>query len=130
MRVQTEDDISSALTELARDPNSGLITMIDSFLFVHRKLIIDLTTRLKIPTISQATEFAVEGGLITYAVNGLDLFRHAASYIDRILRGTKPSELPVQAPTKFDLTINLKTAATLGLTVPPSLLARADEVIE
>jgi putative ABC transport system substrate-binding protein len=128
--VQTEEDIDAALTKLARDPNSSLIIMIDSFLFAHRKLILDLTTRHKIPAISQAKELTVEGGLMTYGVNGPDLFKQAASYVDRILRGAKPSELPVQAPTKFDLVINLKTATALGLTVPPTLLATADELIE
>ena len=128
--VQTEADIETALSKIAHNSSSGVVIMLDSFMFVHRKLIIDLTARHNIPAINPFTEMTVEGGLISYSGNGPDLFNRAAAYIDRILRGAKPSELPVQAPTKFNLVINLKTAAALGLTVPPALLATADEVIE
>jgi putative ABC transport system substrate-binding protein len=108
----------------------SVIAMTDSFMFVHRKVIVELTARHKVPAISFVREAAMEGGSISYGVDGLDSFSRAAPYIDRILRGAKPGELPVQAPTKFELVINLKTATTLGLDVPPPLIARADEVIE
>ena len=104
--------------------------MADSFLLVHRKLIIERTARLKIPAIYAIQSVPREGGLIFYGTDTEDLFARAAVYVDRILRGAKPAELPVQIPTKFKLAINVRTAKALGLDVPPSLLARADEVIE
>ena len=96
---------------------------------VHRKSIIDLTARHKVPAIYYVDSMAVEGGLISYGIDNVDLFRRAASYVDRILRGAKPGDLPVQYPSKFELVINLKTAKALGLTIPQSVLAHADEVI-
>jgi putative tryptophan/tyrosine transport system substrate-binding protein len=128
--VRDDIDIRAGITELARDPGSGLIAMNDSFIVVHRKLIIDLAARHQIPTVYPAKELTIEGGLISYGVDAPDFFSRAAAYVDRILRGAKPSELPVQGPTKFELVINLKTAKALGRSVPPTLLARADEVIE
>jgi putative tryptophan/tyrosine transport system substrate-binding protein len=128
--VQSDDDIQAIVTKMAGDENSGLIAMTDGFMFVHRKLFIELTKRHKIPAMSFVRAMAVEGGLISYSVDSMDLFARSASYIDRILRGVRPADLPVQAPTKFELVINLKTAKALGLDVPSSLLARADEVIE
>jgi putative ABC transport system substrate-binding protein len=128
--VRSDDEIETALARIARDPGSGLIAMIDSFIFVHRRLIIELTARHNIPSVYPVRDVTVDGGLISYGVEGADLFVRAASYADRILRGANPAELPVQGPTKFELVINLNTARALGLTVPPSLLARADEVIE
>jgi putative ABC transport system substrate-binding protein len=125
--VQSEPDIENVIMGLGREPDSGLILMNDIFLFVHRKLINSLTTSNKVPAIFF---LKTEDGLISYGVNNADLFEKAAGYIDRILRGTKPAELPVQVPTKYVLVINLKTAKALGLDVPPMLLARADEVIE
>ncbi len=104
--------------------------MPDSFNIVHRERIIALAARHKIPVIYPYRYAITEGGLISYGVDQVDLFRRTAAYVDRILRGTKPAELPVQAPVKFELAINLKTAKTLGLTVPLTLQARADEVIE
>jgi putative ABC transport system substrate-binding protein len=125
--VRSEPDIENVIMGLGREPDSGLILMNDIFLFVHRKLINSLTTSNKVPAIFF---LKTEDGLISYGVNNADLFEKAAGYIDRILRGTKPAELPVQVPTKYVLVINLKTAKALGLDVPPMLLARADEVIE
>jgi putative ABC transport system substrate-binding protein len=129
--VQKDNAIEMAIMELAHDHSgSGLILMTDSFMQVHRRLIIELTTRHKIPAMSYGRDVPVEGGLISYGVDGPDLFARAAPYVDRLLRGAKPTELPVQAPTKFELVINLQTAKALGLTVPPTLLVRADDVIE
>jgi putative ABC transport system substrate-binding protein len=96
----------------------------------HRDLIIGLAARHKLPTVYVERLFTAAGGLVSYGANFADQYRQAATYIDRILKGERPENLPVQAPTKYDLVINLKTAKTLGLTVPPTLLARADEVIE
>jgi ABC-type uncharacterized transport system substrate-binding protein len=97
---------------------------------VHRDLIVTLAARHKLPTIYPQRAFVVGGGLISYGADFLDQYRRAAGYVDRILKGEKPTDLPVQAPTKYDLAINLKTAKSLGLAVPPAMLARADEVIE
>src|SRR5262245_65758406 len=97
---------------------------------VHRDLIITLAARHKLPAVYQERNYADAGGLISYGPNFLDQYRRAAGYVDRILRGEKPANLPVQAPTKYELVINMKTANALGITVPPDLLARADEVIE
>jgi putative ABC transport system substrate-binding protein len=104
--------------------------MDDSFMAVHQATIISSSVRNKLPAIFVGREFVKNGGLISYIPDITDLFRRAAGYVDRILRGEKPTDLPVQTPTKFDIAINLKTAKTLGLTVPPALLATADEVIE
>jgi putative ABC transport system substrate-binding protein len=128
--VQKDNAIEMAILDLARDSGSGLILMTDSFVHVHRRFIIELTTGHKMPAMSYGRDVPVEGGLISYGVDSPDLFARAALYVDRLLRGAKPNELPVQAPTKFELVINLKTAKALGLTIPPTLLARADEVIE
>ncbi len=128
--VQSISDIEVAIAALGRAPGGGLIVMTDSFMTVHRKSIIDLTARYKVPAISFITVMTKEGGLISYGVDIPDLFARSALYVDRILRGTKPADLPVQLPTKFELVINLKTAKALGLTVPPTLLVRADKLIE
>ncbi len=100
------------------------------FAFAHRDLIITLAARHRLPAVYPYSYFVTGGGLVSYGPNQIDQFRRAASYVDRILRGEKPTDLPVQAPTKYELVINLKTAKALGLDVPPMLLARADEVIE
>ena len=102
----------------------------DVFLIVHRGKIIELAARYRVPTIYQYDYFARDGGLVSYGVDVPDLFRRAGSYVDRVLNGVSPADLPVQAPTKFQLVINLKTAKALGLTMPPTLLSSADEVIE
>ena len=114
----------------AREPNSGLVVMPDSFLIAHRLAIISLAARYRLPTIYPYRLFAEVGGLLSYGVEQTDNFRRAAIYVDRILKGEKPSDLPVQAPVKFELVVNLKTAKALGLTIPGTFLQRADEVIE
>jgi putative ABC transport system substrate-binding protein len=115
---------------IAREPNGGLMTLPDVFLNVHRERIVELTTRYRVPAIYTYRCFITGGGLISYGPDVIDQYVRAASYVDRILKGEKPAELPVQAPTKYELVINLKTAETLGLTVSPTLLSRTDEVIE
>src|SRR3984893_17825542 len=127
--VHSEADIDTLIIQLGHEPGGGLIVMTDSFNVVHRKSIVAATRQNNVPAIMDYLLFR-EGGLISYGVDIFDLFRRAAGYVDRILRGSKPAELPVQLPTKFQLLVNLKTAKALGLTIPPSLLARADEVIE
>jgi putative tryptophan/tyrosine transport system substrate-binding protein len=114
----------------ASSPNGGLIVPVSASGLVHRERIISLAARHRLPTVYAYRVFVVNGGLLTYSTDISNQYRRAASYVDRILKGEKPGELPVQSPTKYDLVINLKTAKTLGLTVPPTLLARADEVIE
>jgi putative ABC transport system substrate-binding protein len=128
--VRSEAEIERAFAALARKPGSGLIIMPDNFTALHRELIISLAARYRLPTIYPYRYFAEAGGLISYGIDATDLFRRGASYIDRILKGAKPADLPVQAPTKYEFVINLKTARALGLTVPRILLAGADAVIE
>jgi ABC-type uncharacterized transport system substrate-binding protein len=128
--VHNDLEVESAIAALGREPGGGLIVMPDSFNIVHRERIIALAARHKLPVIYPYRYAIREGGLISYGVDQVDLFRRTAAYVDRILRGTKPAELPVQAPVKFELAINLKTAKALGLTVPLTLQASADEVIE
>jgi putative ABC transport system substrate-binding protein len=123
-------DIERAVESFARAPNGGLVVPPDITMIVHRDLIIALATRHRMPAIYSFRFFVAAGGLMSYGVDQADLFRQAASYVDRILRGDKPADLPVQAATKFETTVNLKTAKALGLTVPPGLLVAADEVIE
>ena len=130
--VQATSDIEATLVRLARQPNGGLLLFGDSFMRLHQKLIVDLTGRYRLPSISAQSGFAKEGGLMDYGPS-TDLagqFRQAATYVDRILKGSKPGDLPVQAPDRYRLVINLKTAKALGLTVPLPLLGLADEVIE
>jgi putative tryptophan/tyrosine transport system substrate-binding protein len=128
--VHDKAQLESVITAQAQQPNSGLIVMPDSFNINHRREITSLTARSRFPAVYPQRIYTEIGGLLSYGNDPLDNFRRAAIYTDRILRGTKPSELPVQVPVKFELVINLKTAKTLGLEVPPTLLARADEVIE
>jgi len=128
--VHNAAEIELAITKFAGEPNGGLIAIPHTVTVVNQASIIDLATRNRLPTIFAFRYSAVAGALMSYGVEADDLYRRAASYVDRILKGTKPSDLPVQAPSKFELAINLKTARTFGLTVPPMLLGRADEVIE
>jgi putative ABC transport system substrate-binding protein len=123
-------DIARALTEFAQAPDGGLIVAPAPPTFDNRQLIVDMAERLRLPAVYSYRFFVTSGGLLAYGIDGKDLWRAAASYIDRILRGEPPGELPVQLPTKYYLAINMNAARALGLTVPPSLLARADEVIE
>jgi putative ABC transport system substrate-binding protein len=118
------------MTMLGREPGGGLIVPPDGFLLAYRKLMIELAARYRLPAIYGYPIFAVEGGLIAYGTEFAKQFREAAGYIDRILKGANPADLPIQTPTKFDLAINLKTAKALGLEVPPQVIALADEVIE
>jgi putative ABC transport system substrate-binding protein len=122
--------IERDVTEFARDPNGGLIVVVSTASQIHRGLIVGLAARHRLPAVYPYRFFVAHGGLISYGPELVGLYRRAAGYVDRILRGEKPADLPVQAPTKYELAINLKTAKALGLSAPPSLLARADEVIE
>src|SRR5262245_61957006 len=128
--VRDAGEIERAITAFARSSNGGLIVTGSPLALVHRDLLITLAGRHRLPAVYPFRYFATSGGLIAYGPNATDPYRRAASYIDRILKGEKPADLPVQAPTKYELVINLKTANALGLTVPDRLLARADEVIE
>jgi putative tryptophan/tyrosine transport system substrate-binding protein len=128
--VRSDIEIDKALTALGREPGGGLICLQGAFLLAHRALIILAAARNNVPAVYNFSAYARDGGLLSYGVDFVDTWRRAASYVDRILRGAKPSELPVQFPVKYEMVVNLKTAKALGLTVPQSILLRADEVIE
>jgi putative ABC transport system substrate-binding protein len=128
--VHDAPEIERAVTAFARSANGGLIVTGSALTALHRDLIITLAARHKLPAVYWERFFVIGGGLISYGADSIDPHRRAAGYVDRILKGEKPADLPVQAPVKYELAINLKTARALGLTVPPTLLARADEVIE
>jgi putative ABC transport system substrate-binding protein len=128
--VHDPAEIEPAIAAFAREPNGGLISGNDVFTVANRRLILSLAERYQLPAIYQYRQFAAEGGLMSYGPDTVDIFRRSAAYVDRVLKGEKPADLPIQAPTKFEFVINLKTANALGLTVPTTLLARADEVIE
>jgi putative ABC transport system substrate-binding protein len=128
--VRATSDIERAVAAFARTPMGGLIVTADPAAIVHREAIITLAARHRLPAIYPYRFFVTSGGLISYGLDNVEQHRLAAGYVDRILKGEKPADLPVQAPTKYELVINLKTAKALGLEVPPTLLARADEVIE
>jgi len=131
VNVREASEIERAVAAFARVPNGGLIVTAGARTYLHRNVIVTLAARHKLPAIYNERSFvAGGGGLISYGPDFVDQYRRAATYVDRILKGEKPTDLPVQAPTKFDLVINLKTSKTLGLNVPATLLARADEVIE
>jgi putative ABC transport system substrate-binding protein len=128
--VRSDDEIEHAVSGLGREPGGGLIVMLDVFAATHRPAIIAQATANRMPTIFPWRFGATDGALASYGVDVTDLHRRAAAYVDRILKGAKPADLPVQQPTKFELVINLKTAKALGIEVPPTLLATADEIIE
>ena len=130
VNVRDAAEIERAIAAFARAANGGLVVTGSALVAVHRHLIIALAGRHKLPAVYVNRSFVVDGGLISYGPDFIDQYRRAAGYVDRILKGEKPADLPVQAPTKYELVINLKTAKALGLDVPPTLLARADEVIE
>jgi putative ABC transport system substrate-binding protein len=128
--VRAASDLDRVFDSLARETNGGLIVLPDISMTNHREVIIALAARHRVPAVYPFRYFAASGGLMSYGTDVAEVFWRAAAYVDRILRGTSPGDLPVQAPTKYELVINLKTAKALGLEVPPTLLARADEVIE
>jgi putative ABC transport system substrate-binding protein len=128
--VHSDAEIEEAIIDLGHEPGGGLIVMPDVFVAVHRTPIILAAARHNVPAVYTQSFYAREGGLLSYGVDAVDIWRRAATYVDSILRGAKPGDLPVQFPTKFETVVNLKTAKALGLAVPPSLLLRADEVIE
>jgi putative ABC transport system substrate-binding protein len=128
--VHSDVEIETAIIALGREPGGGLAIKPDFFTFAHRAPIILAAARNNVPAVYWVSEFAREGGLLSYGVDPVDSHRRAASYVDRILRGAKPGDLPVQFPTKYEMVLNLKTAKALGLAVPLSILLRADEVIE
>ena len=128
--VHSDAEIETTIVALGREPGGGLVVMPDTFMLAHRAPIISAAARNNIPGVYSIPDFAKDGGLLSYGPDLADNFRRAASYVDRILRGAKPGDLPVQFPTKFEMVLNLKTAKALGLAVPPSILLRTDEVIE
>ena len=128
--VHSDEEIETAIIALGHEPGGGLVDLGDLFMIGHRASTISAAARNNVPAVYLFSYFAREGGLLSYGVDRVDIFRRAASYVDRILRGEKPGDLPVQFATKFELVINLKTAKSLGLTMPQSILLRADEVIE
>jgi putative tryptophan/tyrosine transport system substrate-binding protein len=130
LEVRAPDDFDNAFEAARKQRPDAMITIEDPLTVTYRKRIADFATEQQLPSLSGVREFVAAGGLISYGANLADLARRAAGYVDKILKGAKPADLPVQQPTKFDLVINLTTAKGLGLEVPPSLLARADEVFE
>jgi putative ABC transport system substrate-binding protein len=128
--VHSDVDIETAIMALGREPRGGFVVIPDVFMVAHRAPIISAAARNNVPAVYGVSYFARDGGLLSYGPDPVDIIRRAATYVDRILRGAKPGDLPVQLPTKFEMVLNLKTAKALGLEVPPALLARADEVIE
>ena len=130
MPVRSAADIEPAIAALGREPGGGLIVMPDNFTTINRALVIAQAAEQRVPAIYSVRHFATDGGLIAYGADLLDLYRRTPFYVDRILKGATPAELPVQSPAKFELVINLKTAKALGLAVSPLMIARANEVIE
>jgi putative ABC transport system substrate-binding protein len=128
--VHSDGEIETAIIALGREPGGSLVVMPDAFMFSHRAAIISAAARNNVPAVYWQSIFVRDGGLLSYGVDQVDISRRAASYVDRILRGEKPGDLPVQFPTKFEMVVNRKTATALGLAIPPSILLRAEEVIE
>jgi putative ABC transport system substrate-binding protein len=128
--VHSDVEIETAIVALGREPGGGLVFLPDIFTVAHRAPIISAAARNNVPAVYRLSSFARDGGLLSYGPDNVDILRRSASYVDRILRGTKPGDLPVQLPTKFEMVVNRRTATALGLAIPPSILLRADEVIE
>ena len=128
--VHSDAEIETAIIALGREPGGGLVALPDAFVTAHRAPVISTAARNNVPAVYASTTFARDGGLLSYAPNASDIWRRAASYVDRILRGANPGDLPVQFPTKFEMVVNRRTATALGLAIPPSILLRADEVID
>jgi putative ABC transport system substrate-binding protein len=128
--VHSDVEIETAIIALGRDPGGGLVVMAEVFTYAHRAPIMAAAARNKVPAVYGLSEVVRDGGLLSYGVDQVDTFRRTAAYVDRILRGAKPGDLPVQLPTKFEMVVNRKTATALGLAVPPSIMLRADEQIE
>ena len=128
--VHGDVEIETAIMALGREPGGGLVCIPDAFMTAHRAPIISATAQNNVPAVYSQSAFVRDGGLLSYGADAVDIHRRAATYVDRILRGAKLADLPVQLPTKYELVINLKTAKALGLTIPETLLATADEVIQ
>jgi putative ABC transport system substrate-binding protein len=129
--VRSDTEIEAAIIALGREPGGGLVIMPDAFFTpAYRASIISAASRNNVPAVYWQSAFARDGGLLSYGVDPVDIIRRAATYVDRILRGEKPGDLPMQFPTKFEMVVNRKTATALGLAIPPSIMLRADEVIE
>jgi putative ABC transport system substrate-binding protein len=128
--VHSDVEIETAIIAFGQEPGGGLVVLPDNFMSAHLAPIILAAARNNVPAVCSLSAFARDGGLLSYGVDQVDNFRRAANYVDRILRGAKPDDLPVQFPVKYEMVVNLKTAKALGLTVPQSILLRADEVIE
>jgi putative ABC transport system substrate-binding protein len=128
--VHDDVEIETAIIALGREPGSGLVVMPDAFTTVHRAPTISAAARNNVPAVYRASVWARDGGLLSYGADAVDTFRRAATYVDRILRGAKPGDLPVQFPVKYEMVVNRKTANALGLAIPPSIMLRATEVIE
>jgi putative ABC transport system substrate-binding protein len=129
LEVHSEKDVQNAFSAISKTRSNGLVTFIDAVTVSHRQKIVDFASKNRLPSIYQASDFVSAGGLMSYGANRVELHRRATTYVDKILKGTKPANLPVERPIKFDLVINLKTAKQIDLTIPPNLLARADRVI-
>jgi putative ABC transport system substrate-binding protein len=128
--VHSDGEIETAIIALGREPRGGLVVMPDNYMNTHRAPVISAAARNNVPAVYYQSEFARDGGLLSYGGDTVDIFRRTATYVDRILRGEKPGDLPVQLPVKYEMVVNRKTATALGLTIPPSILLRATEVIE
>jgi putative ABC transport system substrate-binding protein len=128
--VRKIDDIERAFIDASEQRIDGLVVALDGILSQNRQIIVDLAAKHWLPAVYGSSEFILSGGLVAYGPSYSDLYRRAANYVDKILKGARPADLPVELPTKFQLVINLKTAKSLGLTIPPTILARADAVIE
>jgi putative ABC transport system substrate-binding protein len=131
LKVERFGDLATTFAEAQKHHAEGLIVLSSPFLYAHRARLVELAAKLRLPTMYHQREFVIQaGGFMSYGPNLRDLFRRAATYVDKVLKGVRPADLPVEQPTQFELVINLKTAKALGLTIPPSVLARADEVVQ